>query len=511
MNCLSAILLASLSIWDYPQRQFEHERLRAQMVTAIKEGDRETMAETCRKGVKLLPDDPTWRYNLACALAGAKDPKPALDALEKAIDLGFRNADEIAKDRDFKKLAKNERFLELVEYARQMADRPITYGPNACVAQTGITGGVISLGEQNFRWDFENGLFLADLKLAFAGGGNAGDLYMNRDNGHSRPALGDFPGITEVKLDHEGHTRQADVNLPNMLFPYPLFGNASLAFEDKQFWRSLPRMMMTHDAWKMKSYQKLYLSNQLWFFPAHRDCPPVGKFGDVFASICPYFWVSAGSSYTDKQFIWCALDVSRKLPKATKTAAVEKGLLAPTIFTLMRKSLKSVTNDVDYLSAKAHPSAFPAFSIDVKKLEKAAAALTPEAIPPLVPVSLAITAPKDRPNWPEVTYMSAFATAFVLRAEDEERKFRLIANGAKEYAFRILRGENAAALNHVAPNVADLVIDKTKMSVSNRVDVAVFGRNAGTGWGAPSYISFAVVDPSAPYSDPILTPLGPVK
>ena len=44
------------------------------------------------------------------------------------------------------------------------------------------------------------------------------------------------------------------------------------------------------------------------------------------------------------------------------------------------------------------------------------------------------------------------------------------------------------------------------MSPTNRVDIAVFGRNPGTGWGAPSYVSFARMDPDAPYSDPILTP-----
>ena len=57
--------------------------------------------------------------------------------------------------------------------------------------------------------------------------------------------------------------------------------------------------------------------------------------------------------------------------------------------------------------------------------------------------------------------------------------------------------------------VADLEIDRSLMSVTNRIDIGVFGRNDGTGWGAPSYVSFAVVDPSAPYSDPVLTPIGP--
>ena len=49
------------------------------------------------------------------------------------------------------------------------------------------------------------------------------------------------------------------------------------------------------------------------------------------------------------------------------------------------------------------------------------------------------------------------------------------------------------------------------MTVNNRIDITVVGRNPGTGWGAPSYVSFAVMDPSAPYSDPALTVAAPDK
>lgn len=512
MNLIAAIVLAALSTWDYPARQLQHEQLRDQFLAAVREGDSETMIETCEKGVKLLPDDPTWRYNLACSLSYTKKTELALDTLEKAIDLGFRDADAIAKDNDLKRLEKETRFLELVEYAKEMARRPLTYGPNAHVPQTGVTGGSVALGEQNFYWDFDSGLLVADMKLAPGAGGNAGDLYMNRDDAHSMLKAADFPGLTVVKLDSEGHAAGADLDIPNMIFPYPTFGNASRAFGEAKFWRSLPRMMMTRDSWRMKSFQKLYLSNQLWFFPAHQDCPPVGKFGDVFASICPYFWVSAGSSYTDQPFLRGALEASRSFRKETKKELVEKGLLAPTIMTLMRKSLKAVTNDVDYLSAAAHPSAFPAGSLDVNRLKKSAAALLPREIPPLVSVSILAQPTDDKPVWPELTYASAFASAFVLRAEDKVRKFRLVAKGADEIEFSVLRGGNAAKLSK-APfkGVADLEIDRSKMSVTNRVDIGVFGKNAGTGWGAPSYVSFAVVDPSAPYSDPVLTPLAPVE
>jgi hypothetical protein len=58
----------------------------------------------------------------------------------------------------------------------------------------------------------------------------------------------------------------------------------------------------------------------------------------------------------------------------------------------------------------------------------------------------------------------------------------------------------------VGADAARVTIDRTRMSPVNRVDIAVFGRNEGSGWGAPSYVSFARMDPSAPYSDPALTP-----
>ena len=57
------------------------------------------------------------------------------------------------------------------------------------------------------------------------------------------------------------------------------------------------------------------------------------------------------------------------------------------------------------------------------------------------------------------------------------------------------------------PNVAKVTINRKGLSPTNRVDIAVVARNKGTGWGAPSYVSFSRMDPSAPYSDPALTPL----
>jgi hypothetical protein len=227
MNFVFAIL-AALSIWDYPARFPEHDRLRRQFTQAVREGDTETMEETCRKGVNLLPDDPTWHYNLACSLAYfPKRSEEAFDELEKAIDMGFRDVDAIAADTDLKRLEKKPRYGELVEYARQMSTRPMLFGPMATVAAAGVYGSSVALGEQNLSWDFDVGCFVAKLNMvASSAGGNVGDLYMNRDAGHSMIKVEDFPGLTAVKLDYDGRSRGMDLNYPNILFPMPVFGNS---------------------------------------------------------------------------------------------------------------------------------------------------------------------------------------------------------------------------------------------------------------------------------------------
>ena len=503
-------LVAVLSIWDYPSRQQEHSRLRRQFMAALRSGDTATMEETCSKGVKLLPDDPTWRFNLACSLAYfPKRTKEALDTLEKAIDLGFRDADAIAKDADLRRLEKERRFEELVEYAREMSRRPILIGPLATVDATGVFGKSITLGEQNLGWDFDFGCFVAHMKMATASaGGNTGDLYMNRDQGHSPLDLASYPGITPVGFDAEGRSRGMDTDIPNTLFPYPVFGNSSRAFTAGAYWRSLPRMLMTLESWRMQAMVRFYLSNQTWVFPANADIAPIGTNGDVFASIAPYWITTAGRSYSDMPYVRGALKASAAFPPETKRELVRRGLLAPTIQTLIRKSLVGVADEKDYLGARAHPTAFPANGLDVQRLVAAAAEMKPGQIPPLAPIAVAAVKTVDKPVWPELTYLTPFAVAFVLRAEDESRSFVLSSKNADEFSFVQTHGVGVdVKIELPKPNVAKVTINRKGLSPTNRVDITVVARNKGTGWGAPSYVSFSRMDPSAPYSDPALTPL----
>jgi len=503
------LVLAVLSIWDYPARQPVHDRLRREFVAALRGGDTPTMEHTCRKGVELLPDDPTWHYNLACSLAYFKDRETeAFDELEKAIDLGFRDVEAIQNDADLKRLSKLRRYAELLEYADQMKTRPLLLGPMASVPATGLFGRPVALGEQNLGWDFDVGCFEAKLKLAPARSEpHTGDLYMNRDAGHSALKVAEFPGLTEVRLDGEGRRRGLDQNLPNILFPYPLFGNSSMAFANVPLWRSIPRALMTTDCARLPLMQKLYLSNQFWVFPSNADTAPVGTNGDVFASIAPYWLTTAGRSWSDLPYLRAALQASAALKPDVKREIVRRGLLVPTLMTLIRKSLGAVRSEEDYLTLRGHPTAFPPGGLDTNRLVKAAAALTLEAVPPLASLAVRPVEPAKAPAFPECTYRTAFAVAYVLRSEEPVRVFEISARAPGELSFSVTHDAlGAAKLERLGTDSARLTLDRRKMSVTNRVDVMVSARTKASGWGAPSYASFAVVDPTAAYSDPVLTP-----
>lgn len=510
MNTFFCLVLATLSIWEYPSLQSRHEALRHQLLTSIQANDTEKMLDACRKAVKLVPDDPTWQYNLACALARDEDcdVDEALDALEKAIDLGFRDEKAIAKDPDLKVFELNRRYLQLIEYAREMRETPIMFGPLSAVAAMGTTGSSVVLGAHNLSWNFEVGCFEARLSLSPATGGNAGDLYMNRDAGHSVLSVQNFPGLTTIRLDEEGRTKKMDVDLPNMLFPYPVFGNCSRGYVKGLFWRSIPRAAMTTQSPYLPTLAKLYLSNQIWVLPAVNDYPPQGEFGDVFASVMPYMIVTQGRSWSDQPYLAAALEVSRQLPAETKAEVVKQGLLAPVIQALIRKSLKGVTNEVAYLTAAAHPTCMPAGGLDLARLRQLAGEMTVDAIPPVARISGVVIGQKEvYKGLPEITYATPCAWAFVLRSPETNRLFRVQATGGTELAFAIVHDEkNLASLKQISPTVAEITIHRAEMTPTNRIDLAIFARTEKSLWGAPSFVSFAVVDPKAPYSDPMLTP-----
>ena len=68
---------------------------------------------------RLFPDDPGILYNLACSLALTTNTEEALDALEKSIYTGYKDARHMVQDSDLESLQDHPRFSALLTKVQQ--------------------------------------------------------------------------------------------------------------------------------------------------------------------------------------------------------------------------------------------------------------------------------------------------------------------------------------------------------------------------------------------------------
>ena len=71
-----------------------------------------------RRLVELLPEDATVRYNLACSLALCQASAAALLELERAVELGYADAEPLLAVEDLRSLRSEPNFVALVERLR---------------------------------------------------------------------------------------------------------------------------------------------------------------------------------------------------------------------------------------------------------------------------------------------------------------------------------------------------------------------------------------------------------
>lgn len=554
----------------------QHSQLRQQLIGALQRGDIPAMEATCRRAIELIPGDATWHYNLACALAYREKPDLALAELEKAIDFGFRNADAIAKDQDLQRIQEDPRFKKLVEKARALAGLPVPGRPLPRSADV-RPGATVTLNETNLVWNFDTGVYEAQLRhvdparptaeLALdyskskqdaperpyvaawlsegSAAGHVDDLYVNRDGGHSQLKTGDFPNLASIQLCPAAKSAGVHIDLPNTLFgDFAVFGNISRGRTRGPFWRSMARATMT-DPGLPARMELLYRNNQFWVIPSVKDYGNK-DIGDTFPAVAPWMFVSHGISWSDQPFLRAALAASACFPRPTKLALLRRHLMAPTLQWLLRSTRKCVRGESDYLSPKAHPTAFDAGNIDLVRIVEKAHALRPEQIPPSVALALVnsrtfpVKYPMPGRDYPdsviEALYQTASSTAIILRAPEAVRTFLVQArtfpevDPSAEFTWRVVHGDASAVkitaplgetLNTPERGFAQIVIDRR--SVTNRIDVACFARQHGTEWGAPSFFSFYPIpqerrvyradgkiesidysNPDGVYSDPVI-------
>lgn len=64
--------------------------------------------------MELSPDNTEVFYNIACFYSGIKEKDKALQSLQKAVELGFKDKALLENDESFKNLKDDPRFIKLL-------------------------------------------------------------------------------------------------------------------------------------------------------------------------------------------------------------------------------------------------------------------------------------------------------------------------------------------------------------------------------------------------------------
>lgn len=341
--------------------------------------------------------------------------------------------------------------------------------------------------------------------------GNHGDLYDNRDRGHS-----DFvparraPQAAAVVYDDDARRRGMDYGLNEAIrHEAVVFGNSSTAITSGPRWRSLPRHAMTTAEGPARLAQQ-YAANHVYIYPEHRDHDP--ERGDLFPANTPYLITTQGSSGSDQKALRAVGAILAALPPDTKEHLRVHGLIAPAVQVVLRRALAE-TLGVDPLDGRAHPSAFDLTEVPLERFVRVANAMTPDSAPPGLAIAMksaAAIGPGPAAfgdGLSETLFVTPAAVAQVFRGAPQRRRYVLEATvddafgRAAVVEWTLLRGDPARVL------ITPLTSDGRRVEVEVgwhdavtapgrddlrglRIDVGAFA-HAGEAKSAPAFFSVA--------------------
>lgn len=506
-------------------------------------GRLDQMEEILQGVARAVPAHPAPIYNLACAKARQGEIEAALDLLERAVDLGLNAQDAIRNDPDLEHLRDRPRFDDILQKAATVAPfsaprhRPMALPPHQ---------GRALVSETNTAWDPRRRLLLtlfdfndppsrdgiaatgsdeaASLVRGWyregAAAGNYGDLYDNRDEGHSPLRKMAFPLLTHIKYGPEARERKLHWGAQTwFLFNAATLGNASVAATGGVHWRSMAR----HAYSGSRALDMLYLqyrANHLYVYPEHNDYDPGhngngGGYGDLFAVNTPYLLISQGSSFSDQPFLEALALTLAAFRPAVKRSLAAQGLLMPALQMLLRSS--QAAEGAAYLEPDRHRVVFDPDRLRPDHMVRAAHRMTEDALPPLARLKV-VEEDEARPGVDyfhhspsEVLCTTPCAIGRVARSMKYERRMVVSAEDSIDahdrsltYHWRVLQGDPdriRVRPTNDAQSVVELRIayherfpvkDGGDLE-SNRVDIGVFVHN-GVYYSPPSFVTIFYLD-----------------
>ncbi len=410
------------------------------------------------------------RYNLACVYALRGKTETALKLLHQAVENGLRDPSLLQTDSDLDALRDEEAFKKILQKSRV---------PNGYIKKADeldpapINGRTAAVNENNSAWDNrldlfrvffedpdhlqENRVRKGDSKISKSlnkwykkgtAAGNVGDLYDNRDKGHSKLSKDRYPQLSYVK--YRGPAKRSEIARSfqrYVIFNRVTMGNASEAIVEDRTWRSLARMGIMRYG---NHLYRQYMQSQIYMYPEHQDHDG----DDTFPVNTPYMIVSQGSSGSDQPFMKAVAATLAAFRPEVKTKLVENRALMPTLQMIFRRSNKNVSSREDYLSGKAHPSVFNDSQLNTLEMIKRAHQIHPEKRPPVAAIELR----KDDLGDPGIDYFAPSqrekiittpsAIGRVFRSTEYAKTFQLSAapsrslnGGSLDYHWVVLRGD----------------------------------------------------------------------
>ena len=506
------------------------------IIQLFREKHYDAAEKVLREAVQRFPDSALFRYNLAAALAREGKTGAAFDSLGDAVRLGFASKAIIARDPDFDSLRAHPRYRALMAEI-DAAVAAARKRPPVRIKPALIVQGRAVVDASNTAWDPRNNILLsqfafepkAQSKIVQSGddavakllndwyrkgeaAGNNGDLYDNRDRGHSRLSAGLLPQVAHIVYGPEAHEAGVDYGVnPGIMFNATTLGNSSTALTNTFAWRSQARLVLTSPDLIGRAFLQ-YISNALYVYPEHRD-HEAGQ-GDLMPANTPYMLVSQGSSGSDQPFLHAVAAILAAFRPEVKDFLRKRGLVMPTVQMIFRHGQSQVRDDADYLSAKAHPSVFSSKTIDLVRMIKLAHGLEADAVPPLVKLAV-VEEDKAKAGVDyfapasigENLFDTPSAIARLVRSTRYRRRIVVSAGGTKDpngraltFHWVVLRGDAARIKIRTLGKKgekAEIQIpwhDRRAVPFSpdlttDRVDIGVFASN-GTNISAPAFVSF---------------------
>lgn len=147
-------------VWDDTP---DYGELQREFMMAFRRSDYDKAIELGETALKAFPSDRGMMYNIACAhcLKGANEH--AYRWLEWAIEAGYRDADHLLADDDFKPIRDEERFQNLVRRVRERASSAESAGVDRTMVES-------ILGDWDMETKRRGHSMSATMSLSFEGG-----------------------------------------------------------------------------------------------------------------------------------------------------------------------------------------------------------------------------------------------------------------------------------------------------------------------------------------------------